>query len=152
MQEGLTATLDQLRGCWEEFQSFQVDQLLPVMRASQADTARVASAVEGLGQGILTMVGKLQAMAESQQATAEGLSRLLEILWPMAERLESLQEIQRDSTETQRAMAATHENVTQSQRATAEGLQSLAQFQRATAEGLQSMAQSQRALAGSIER
>ncbi|XP_078067540.1 uncharacterized protein LOC144492869 [Mustelus asterias] len=147
MQEGLTATLDQLRGCWEESQSFQEDQLLPVLHGSQANTARGASAVENLRQRILTMSGRLQAMAESQQATAEsqramaesqqttaeGLNRILEVLWPMAERLKSLQEIQRDSAETQRATEAALENVAQSQRIMAEGLQSMAQSQRALA-------------------
>ena len=137
MQEGLTATLDQLRGCWEESQGFQADQLLPVMRASQANTTRVASAVESLRQGILTMGGRLQAMAESQQATAEGLSRLLEILRPMAEGLKSLQETQQDSAETQRAMAAALENVAQSQRVMAEGLQCVAQSQRALAAAIE---------------
>ena len=87
MQEGLTATLDELRGCWEESQSFQMDQLLPVLCGSLANTARVVSAVESLGQRILTMSGRLQAMAESQQATAEsqrataeGLKRIREVL------------------------------------------------------------------------
>ena len=62
MQKGLT---DQLRGCWEESQSFQADQLLPVLRGSEANTARVAFTVESLGQGILTMSGRVQVMAES---------------------------------------------------------------------------------------
>ncbi|XP_078060430.1 uncharacterized protein LOC144486236 [Mustelus asterias] len=136
MQEGLMATLDQLRGCWEESQSFQVDQLLPVFRASQANTARVASAVENLGQGILTMSGRRQAMAEFQRATAEGLNRILKVLRPMAERLESFQETQRDSAETQRATAAALENVAQSQSVMAEGLQSVGQSQRALAESI----------------
>ena len=75
-----------------------MDQLLPVLHASQANTAKVASAVESLGQGFLTMCDRLQAMAESQQATVEsqrataqlqrttvkGPNRLLEILWPVA--------------------------------------------------------------------
>ncbi|XP_078088075.1 uncharacterized protein LOC144506124 [Mustelus asterias] len=145
MQEGLTATLDRLRGYWEESQSFQTDQLLSVLRGSQANTARMAATVESLRQEILTMSGRLQAIAESQRATAEsqraaaesqratreGLNRLLEILRPMAERLESLQETQWDSAETERATAAALENVAQSQRVMAEGLQSMAQSQRA---------------------
>ncbi|XP_078075436.1 uncharacterized protein LOC144497873 [Mustelus asterias] len=140
LQEGMSVTFQQLQDLLEESHSLQVQEVVPALRGTQANIARVASAVESLGQEMVAMGGRVQGMAESLRSMTEGPGSMLETQRVMVAGFESL-------SQSQRAMAEGLQSLAQSQRALAEGIQSLSQSQRATAEGIQSLVPTQRAIA-----
>jgi len=98
---GLSATFQQLRGCVEESKSLQSQEMVPAFRGTEANTASVGSAMEGLGQEMIAMGGSIQDMVKFPRTIAEGLGSMLE---------------------TQRAMAGGFRSMAQTQRALAVGL------------------------------
>ncbi|XP_078075838.1 uncharacterized protein LOC144498503 [Mustelus asterias] len=149
--ERLSATMLQLQGCLGESNRVLLQEVVPTQRANQANTARVAIAVESLAQGSVLMGGRVQAILETQRAMGECVSGIQEAQRSMAmgvggmwETLLAMAGILAGILETRQAVAVSLDNLAQAQRATAEGPQSLTRSQNAVAEGLQSFAQSQR--------
>jgi len=136
----------------------QSQEVVLTQHAIQANTARVASAVEGQAQGSVLMGERVQAILETQRAMAEDVAGILEAhgstamgIGGMWETLLAMAVTLAGILETQQAVAMSFDNLSQSHRAKAEELQCLARSQNAVAEVLQSLAQSQRARVEGIQ-
>ena len=75
---GVVEVVLRLQGCLGESNIMLLQEVVPTPRETQANTARVATAVESLAQGSVLMGDGVQEILETQRAMGECVSGIQE--------------------------------------------------------------------------
>ncbi|XP_072338057.1 uncharacterized protein [Scyliorhinus torazame] len=142
--DGMTAVFQQLQTQLEESIRVQEQGVLPVMAATQADIARVASAMEAMGETASAMGQVLQGVGLSAHASSVAHDRTA---LPQAVMLQSHMDI----TTVLRALAQSQQVIAESIGDLVHVMDGGAQTQREVATSLTGMSHSLRSIAGNVQ-